>query len=156
MRRIIILIKEARQNLLNPQTASAPSLNFIIKNVRKHRTASPLRAVLPRVLLVALIAFVATTVTPATAVDQAAAKKGGVPWTKPCSEYSSAKHFVSESSLYCLRQSNQRACHERAQEFFEGCRFSGDYQRISKRVHAKMLIVLALTGTNQQGYDEPL
>jgi hypothetical protein len=46
--------------------------------------------------------------------------------------------------MYCLRQANQKACHERAEKFFERCHFSGNYHKISARIGARMLLVLAL------------
>ena len=71
------------------------------------------------------------------------------PWGKSCSQFTSERQFVSESSYYCLRQQNQRACHRRAEAMFSSCAFAGDYQRISQRLHAKMLVVWALAGTRQ-------
>ena len=92
----------------------------------------------------------------ATANDELPGKRTTAPWTRTCADFTSGNQFVSESSLFCLRQPNQRVCHEQAEGFFQGCRFQGKYQRISKRIHAKMLIVLALAGTPQQGNDESL
>ena len=69
----------------------------------------------------------------------------GVPWERSCRKYNSSRHFVSESTLYCLRQSNQKACHEEAQKYFDRCRFTGDFHKMSARMSARMLLVLALS-----------
>ena len=73
------------------------------------------------------------------------------PWKKECGTFGSGKQFVTESSLFCLRQQNQRSCHRQAQESFKACGFSGDYAQISQRLHAKMLVVWALTGARRPG-----
>jgi hypothetical protein len=66
------------------------------------------------------------------------------PWERSCSSFASAREFVRESSYHCLRQQHQKRCEHRAREFFEKCRYHGDYERISARIHAKMLFVFAL------------
>ena len=67
------------------------------------------------------------------------------PWAESCRHYHSPRHFVSESTLYCLRQRDQKGCRTRAQSYFERCGFSGDYQKMSARMGARMLLVLALS-----------
>jgi len=71
--------------------------------------------------------------------------KSEAPWLESCRHYRSSRHFVSESALYCLRQSDQKACHQQAQRYFERCNFTGDFQRMSARISARMLLVLALS-----------
>lgn len=66
------------------------------------------------------------------------------PWERSCSSFLSAREFVRESSYYCLRQQHQKRCERQVREFFDRCRYQGDYERISARIHAKMLFVLAL------------
>lgn len=66
------------------------------------------------------------------------------PWEHSCSSFGSAREFVRESSAYCLRQQHQKRCERQAREFFDKCRYQGDYERISARIHAKMLFVFAL------------
>ena len=70
--------------------------------------------------------------------------KAEVPWSKSCHHYKKSRHFVRESNLYCLRQPGQKVCKEQAQKYFEACRYSGNFQRISARMGARMLLVLAL------------
>lgn len=101
---------------------------------------------LRRIFFTTLLAVSTLTLSGAPAYAQER-HKAVPPWGKPCAEFNTAQQFVRESTLYCLRQQNQRVCHERAQEFFEGCRFSGDYQRMSSIIHTKMLMVLALAGS---------
>lgn len=67
-----------------------------------------------------------------------------LPWSKSCHHYKTSRHFVRESTLYCLRQPGQKGCKEQAQKYFEACRYSGDFQRMSARMGARMLLVLAL------------
>lgn len=70
--------------------------------------------------------------------------KVDVPWSRSCHHYKTSRQFVRESTLYCLRQPGQKSCKERAQRYFEACRYSGDFQRMSARMGARMLLVLAL------------
>lgn len=71
--------------------------------------------------------------------------EAATPWSKTCRHYHSGRHFVSESTPYCLRQSDQKACHQQAEKYFERCSFSGDFERMSARMSARMLLVLALS-----------
>ena len=71
--------------------------------------------------------------------------KGDAPWAQSCRHYHSSRHFVSESALYCLRQTEQKVCQQHAQKYFEHCNFTGDFQKMSARISARMLLVLALT-----------
>jgi hypothetical protein len=67
------------------------------------------------------------------------------PWEETCRHYHSSRHFVRESTPYCLRQTDQKACQQQAQRYFERCNFSGDFQKMSARMSARMLLVLALS-----------
>ena len=69
------------------------------------------------------------------------------PWQKTCSEFSTPKQYVSDSVLYCLRQQNSRACHTEASAKYSKCGFGKDYARVSKKIHAKMIVLIALAGT---------
>jgi hypothetical protein len=71
--------------------------------------------------------------------------RSSVPWERSCRAYSSSRHFVSESTLYCLRQQDQKACREEAHKYFDRCKYSGDFQKIAARINARMLLVLALS-----------
>lgn len=73
------------------------------------------------------------------------AEERGVPWEASCRAYHSSRHFASQATTYCLRQDDQKACHARAERFFERCHFTGDYHKISARIGARMLLVLALS-----------
>jgi hypothetical protein len=66
------------------------------------------------------------------------------PWERSCASFASARDFVKESSYHCLRQQHQKRCERQARDFFEKCRYHGDYERMSARIHAKMLFVFAL------------
>lgn len=76
---------------------------------------------------------------------RAESPKGGAPWEEACHHHRSPRHFVRESTLYCFRQPDQKECQAQAQTYFERCRFSGDFQRMSARMSARMLLVLALS-----------
>jgi hypothetical protein len=67
------------------------------------------------------------------------------PWGEVCRHYRSPRHFVTESTLYCFRRTDQKRCQSEAAAYFERCRFAGDFQKMSARMGARMLIVLALT-----------
>lgn len=71
------------------------------------------------------------------------------PWERGCNQFSSDREFVSSASAYCLRQQNQKICHRKALERFSQCGYSSDYVKLSKRVHAKMLVVLALASAQK-------
>lgn len=77
-----------------------------------------------------------------------AAKEQLAPWMLACSEYSTSNEFIKGSSLYCLKRDNSRACHEAARQRFVECGFDGNYEKLSKRLHAKMLLFIALAGRN--------
>jgi hypothetical protein len=72
-------------------------------------------------------------------------QKTVAPWQEACRHYHSSRHFVSESTPYCMRQSDQKACQQQAQRYFERCNFSGDFHKMSARMSARMLLVLALS-----------
>ena len=74
----------------------------------------------------------------------ARAEESGEPWSASCRAFHSSRHFASQATAYCLRQPDQRECHGRAERFFERCRFAGDYRKISARIEARMLLVIAL------------
>lgn len=67
------------------------------------------------------------------------------PWEKMCRSYGSGREFAQDSAKYCLRHPEQKECNHRAEHFFEKCRFAGDFEKISARARARMLLVLALS-----------
>lgn len=69
------------------------------------------------------------------------------PWVKECRLFKSPRDYVSKATMFCLRSANQRACHKEAAAQFASCKFTGNYERMSQAMHAKMLLVLALAGT---------
>jgi len=90
----------------------------------------------------AVILFVLGGLAPMARADE---PKEVAPWGEACRHYRSPRHFVTESTLYCFRQTDQKRCQSEAQTYFERCRFAGDFQKMSARMGARMLIVLALT-----------
>jgi len=91
-------------------------------------------------IVVSLCASIVVGISAASAEES----KGDAPWSRSCQHYKTSRHFVSESTLYCLRQSGPKACKEQAQRFFDKCHYTGDFQRMSARMGARMLLVLAL------------
>ena len=83
----------------------------------------------------------------ATGLASAYAENGvpEAPWKKVCRSYGSGREFARDSAKYCLRHPQQKGCNHRAATFFEKCRFSGDFEKISARARARMLLVLALS-----------
>jgi hypothetical protein len=73
------------------------------------------------------------------------APKSTAPWEESCRHYRSPRHFISESTRFCFRQTNQKECQLLAQRYFERCGFSGDFQKMSAKMGARMLLVLALS-----------
>ncbi|MEN9845324.1 MAG: hypothetical protein RIS36_471 [Pseudomonadota bacterium] len=67
------------------------------------------------------------------------------PWEEACRYHRSPRYFVRDSTRYCFRQPDQKRCQVQAQTYFERCGFSGDFQKISNRMSARMLLVLALS-----------
>lgn len=90
----------------------------------------------------AVLLFVVTGLASAALAEES---KESAPWAQACRHYHSARHFVTESTLYCFRQTDQKGCKAEAHAYFERCRFSGDFQKMSARAGARMLLVLALT-----------
>lgn len=82
-----------------------------------------------------------------------AAKPRVAPWRLSCTEFASSNDFVKNSSLYCLNKGNSRSCHQEARQRFAECGFDGDYDRLSQRLHAKMLVFIALAGTRSSMED---
>lgn len=68
------------------------------------------------------------------------------PWERQCKGFQTPRQYVVESTIFCLRHATTKHCHERASKRFQDCRFSGDYKKMSGKVQAKMLVVLALSG----------
>ena len=91
------------------------------------------------------LAVVLFVVTGSASVALGEESKDIAPWAEACRHYRSPRHFVTESTLYCFRQTDQKGCKTEAQTYFERCRFSGDFQKMSARAGARMLLVLALT-----------
>lgn len=92
-----------------------------------------------------IVALLLVSIVLVSDVARAEEAHNGAPWERSCKVFTSSRHFVSESTLYCLRQPNQKACQERAHKYFDRCRFTGDFQKISARMSARMLLVLALS-----------
>jgi hypothetical protein len=90
----------------------------------------------------AVLLFVMSGFAP---MARAAESQEIAPWGEACRHYRSARHFVNESTLYCFREADHKGCQAQAQSYFERCRFSGDFKKISARMSARMLLVLALT-----------
>lgn len=74
-----------------------------------------------------------------------------MPWTKSCADFIGPKDFVKQSTIYCLKRQNQRLCDGEAEKFFEACHFKGDFERMSQRISARMLVVIALASTKPSG-----
>jgi hypothetical protein len=71
--------------------------------------------------------------------------KPNAPWEASCRHYRSPRHFVSDSTVYCFAQPKQKECQAQARHYFERCNFSGDFKKMSARMGARMLLVLALS-----------
>jgi hypothetical protein len=91
--------------------------------------------------MVVLVCAVSSFATVVRAEDP----KEVAPWSESCRHYRSARHFVNQSTLYCFHQRDHKACQARAESYFERCGFTGDFQKMSARIGARMLLVLALT-----------
>ncbi len=91
-----------------------------------------------------LAMVLSATVVAASAVCHA--EEVRAPWERKCKSFQTPRQFVVESTLFCLRNPTTKQCHDKAAQRFQGCRFSGDYKKMSARVQAKMLVVLALSG----------
>jgi hypothetical protein len=74
-----------------------------------------------------------------------AAEHERAPWSKACSAYNTPKDLVGASAEYCLRQPLPTRCLQHTEMYFESCRFQGNFKKLSQKVHAKMLVVLALS-----------
>lgn len=96
-----------------------------------------------RILRFLSVAFLVVSAFISVAVAESG--EASAPWSESCRHYRSARHFVSESTIYCLRRHDQKECQGRAHRYFEQCRFQGDFQKMSARMSARMLLVLALS-----------
>ncbi len=67
------------------------------------------------------------------------------PWSKSCRSYSNGTKFVKESAKFCLKHENNKACTARARSHFEKCRFDGNFEKMSARARARMILVIALS-----------
>lgn len=74
-----------------------------------------------------------------------AAEGQRAPWNRSCAAYATPKEFVGHSAEYCLRERGSRQCLERAEVYFGSCRFRGNFKKLSQRIHAKMVVMLALS-----------
>jgi hypothetical protein len=91
------------------------------------------------------LAVVMFVISGVVSIANADNRKSKAPWSDSCRHYRSARHFVSESTLYCFRQTDRKECQSQAQRYFDQCGFEGDFQRMSARMGARMLLVLALS-----------
>jgi len=99
-----------------------------------------------------LVSFVLITVVAAAGLFQQAEAQGGgsdpgAPWGKRCKSFETPRQFVVDATLFCMRHPTTRDCQQKASRHFQVCRFPGDYKKMSQRVHARMLVVLALAGS---------
>jgi len=91
-----------------------------------------------------LVAAVAASLAAVTTLAQASEARA--PWERSCKSFQTPRQFVVESTLFCLKNPTTKECHDQAAKRFKGCRFSGDYKKMSGKIQAKMLVVLALSG----------
>ena len=97
-------------------------------------------------LVLSFCALVVSTVSGAVAENKPTTN---APWERECRTFTSEADFVSRASVFCLKQSNTRACHKAASAAFARCGYSSDYVKLSKRMHAKLLVVWALAGAQK-------
>ena len=76
------------------------------------------------------------------------AERQSAPFERACSSFSSGQEFVSKAVSFCLLHDQARRCERQAREYFEQCRFDGQYQRISERTHANLLMMVVLSKTS--------
>jgi hypothetical protein len=72
-------------------------------------------------------------------------REASAPWTKTCRSYQKGPQFVKDAEKFCLRQHDQRACRSHAQVYFDRCRYGGNFEKMSARARARMLLVIALS-----------
>ncbi|NMC62665.1 MAG: hypothetical protein GYA55_05785 [SAR324 cluster bacterium] len=63
---------------------------------------------------------------------------------KDCNDYASSKAFVKTAVLSCLKAHNSRSCERKAQNYFEECRFQGDYETMSEDIRSNLLMLIVL------------
>ena len=67
------------------------------------------------------------------------------PFERACSSFSSGQEFVSKAVSFCLLHDQARKCESKAREYFDQCNFDGQYERISERTHANILMMVVLS-----------
>ena len=63
-------------------------------------------------------------------------------FSNPCEKYRSSEDYVKSANLYCLNQSNSRACFREARSFFKSCNYEGNFKDISQEIQKKLLVML--------------
>ena len=76
------------------------------------------------------------------------------PFERACSSYSSGQEFVSKAVSFCLLHDQARSCQAKAREFFDQCNFDGQYERISERTHANLLMMVVLSKASSASREE--
>lgn len=76
------------------------------------------------------------------------AERQSAPFNRACSSYSSGQEFVSKAVSFCLLYDQSRTCQSRTRQYFEECHFDGQYERISERAHANLLMMVVLAKTS--------
>lgn len=82
----------------------------------------------------ALVALVSFSLTASVWAD---------PFSKRCNYYSSPKKFVKEAKMYCLSNSSA-TCEAKAERYFARCRYSGDFDLLNKKAHARIILLMML------------
>lgn len=67
------------------------------------------------------------------------------PWSKSCRAFSSGTKFVKESAKFCLKHEDVKGCTSKARHQFDKCRFEGNFEKMSARARARMILVIALS-----------
>ncbi len=96
-----------------------------------------------RIRQFAFMTFVAALLCAGIAVGEA--RGPAAPWAKSCQFYHKGTQFVKESAKFCLQQHDQRGCQSRARVYFDACHYGGNFQKMSARARARMLLVIALS-----------
>ena len=71
--------------------------------------------------------------------------------TVPCRTFRTSQDFVKQSTLNCLSKEKKAACLAVAEQRFKSCKYQGNFQKLSRKAHTKLLLLMVLSGSKGTG-----
>lgn len=73
------------------------------------------------------------------------------PISLPCRSFRSSQEFVKQATLHCLTKEKRESCLSEAESRFKSCRYRGNFQKTSRLMQTKILLLMVLSGSKGAG-----